>query len=219
MNREAYSRSLNELKEKLLRMAEAVEISIDQSVRSLANLDKELAQKTLDRDVEIDQMDLEIGNKAITLIATQQPVAKDLRKIAAAMHISKDLERMADLACNLARVTIDFVDENLTLYKPLVDIPNMAKLTQEMVHDGINSYITENVDLARKMAEKDDEVDRIYQEILDELVEYMTENNKHIKEAMKFAFVARFLERMSDLATNIGEYVTYIVEAKKADLN
>src|SRR5699024_3227756 len=133
----------------------------------------------------IDEMENRIDDKVATLIATQQPVAKDLRKLISALKIASDMERMADLATNIAEVTLHFVENDLKLFKELKDISEMARITQNMVHDGINSYIDGNVDLSKKMAETDDQVDKLYERIVKELLEDMIQEQKFTEVSLR----------------------------------
>src|SRR5690606_3535823 len=150
----------------------------------------------------------EITNIGTTLIATQQPVAKDLRRILIAFKMAGDLERMADLAVGIGKITLRI--GNQKLIKPLIDIPRMAEIVQQMTNDSIAAYMEENVDLAYKMAQMDDEVDELHGQILRELFTYMVENPTVINQGLQLCFVSRFLERMADHATNIGESVVYL---------
>jgi phosphate transport system protein len=152
-----------------------------------------------------------------TLIATQQPVAKDLRRIIIAFRMASDLERMADLAVDISKVTLRI--GNQALIKPLVDIPRMAEIVQLMTNDSITSFVEEDVDLAYKMAKIDDEVDHLHSQIMRELFVFMVENPQTVNQALLLCFVSRYLERMADHATNIGENVVYLVKGKRPDLN
>lgn len=219
MNRNTYDDELEKVKGTLLKMAEKVEVAIDQSIRSLQEFNMDMARRIVASDVEIDRLETEVENEVTRLIATQQPVAKDLRKLTGALYIASDLERMGDLASNIAEITLYFMSNNLKLFKPLEDIPAMAKVAQKMVHDGINSYIDENVDLAREMAKTDDKVDDMYEQLFKEIITFMIASKGSIDEGLRIAFVGRYLERISDHATNIAESVVYIVEGVRADLN
>ncbi|PTX63217.1 PhoU-like phosphate uptake regulator [Melghirimyces profundicolus] len=214
-----FDTSLQEVKHLLLDMGGELEVAIDKAVRSLARMDEDMARDVLNNDPAIDAMEDRLDEKVATLIATQQPVAKDLRKLIAALKIGSDMERMADLACNIAEVTLHFKKNRLKLFKELEDIPEMARITQNMVHDGINSFIDGNVELAKKMAETDDVVDRKYESIVKELLEYMIQQQQFTEEALRLSFVARYLERIADHATNIAESIVYIETGKREDLN
>ncbi|MCS1351597.1 phosphate signaling complex protein PhoU [Mechercharimyces sp. CAU 1602] len=214
-----FDQSLQELKQALLDMGEKLEIAIDKAVRSLVHLDVNLAQEVLAKDEVIDRMEDQIDDMVALLIATRQPVATDLRRVIAAMKIASDMERMADLAGNIAEVTVKMVRNDQKLFKELVDIPRMAKITQKMVHDGINSFIDGNVELARELAKTDDEVDHIYEKVVKELLQYMIEQEQYTEVALQLCFVGRYLERIADHATNIAESIVYIETGKRVDLN
>lgn len=214
-----FDQSLKEVKTTLLEMGEKLEVAIDKAVKSLAKLDTEMAQSVKDGDKAMDALEMRIDEQVSTLIATQQPVAKDLRKLIAALKIASDMERMADLACNIADTTLQLVASDQKLFKELEDIPRMAAITQQMVHDGINSYIDGNVALAKSMAETDDQVDQLYESIVKELMEMMIHQQKLTEVSLRLCFVARYLERIADHATNIAESIVYIETGQREDLN
>ncbi|AUS08241.1 phosphate transport system regulatory protein PhoU [Laceyella sacchari] len=213
-----FDQSLKEVKRVLLTMGEKLEIAVDKAVRSLAMQNDILAKQVVLDDKEMDRLETVIDDTVAKLIATQQPVAKDLRLLIAAIKIASDMERMADLAVNIAQVTIEMKESNLVLFKELIDIPKMAQITQKMVNDGINSYIDGNTDLAKQLAKTDNQVDQMYYDLLKELSFYMQEK-QHVEVAIKLCFVARYLERIADHATNIAESVVYIETGKQVDLN
>lgn len=215
----SFDQSLIEVQELLIQMGGKLEIAIDKAVRSLARLDEQLARSVLENDHQINELENQIDDKVARLIATQQPVATDLRRLIAAMKMSTNMERMADLASNIAEVTLKLIEEEQQLFKELEDIPRMAAITQKMVHDGINSYIDGNVELAKALARADDEVDQIYEAIVKELTEYMIAKQQFIPVALHLSFVARYLERIADHATNIAESIVYIETGKRVDLN
>ncbi|KXG44969.1 PhoU family transcriptional regulator [Tepidibacillus decaturensis] len=198
-------------------MGNLVEEAIEKSLESLSNLDKDLARKVVEDDVKVNEMEDQIETLAVQLVATQQPVAKDLRKIIAAIKIASSLERMADLSRDIAKVTIRIEEDHLL--KPLVDIPQMAQMVKQMLTNGLKSYIEENVELAFGLAEIDDKVDKLYSTVLRDLLEIMTKKPETLSQAMLLSFVARYIERIGDHATNIGESVIYLVKGNKPDLN
>ncbi len=208
---------LDELREALIAMGKEVEEAIQKAVVSLKEMNVPLAQSVINSDPKINEMEEKIEVIGTRIIATQQPVAKDLRRIIIAFRMAGDLERMADLAVDIAKVTTRIETEGLI--KPLVDIPRMAEIVQLMTNDSIQSYIREDVQLAYKMAQMDDEVDQLHSQILRELFTYIMENSRHVNQALQLCFVSRYLERMADHATNIGESVVYLVQGKRPDLN
>lgn len=215
--RQSFDDSLDSLVQDILRMGSLVENMLDRSVESLRKQDVAIAREVLKTEEEIDKAEHEIELKCLNLIATQQPLAKDLRRITAGFKIITDLERMADYCEDIAKVTLRIADE--TLIKPLIDIPRMSVLAQKMVKDALDAYAHEDVELAYQMCKNDDEVDHIYSQILRELLTYMMENPKTITQATSLLFVGRYIERIADHATNIGERVIYQVTGVKKELN
>ncbi len=217
MVRQGFEAALDALKNDLLKMGGMVEECVVLSVKSLADSDVELAKQVIIGDEKINDLEHKIKEEAIHLIATQQPVAKDLRKIMAAIDIATDLERMADLGLDIAKVTVRL--ENQQLIKPLVDIPRMAEVTKEMIHESLDAYVNEDVEAAERVGLKDDEVDKTYSQIIRELLTYMMENPQTINQATLLMFVGRYLERIADHATNIGEAVVFLKTNRRPDLN
>jgi phosphate transport system protein len=215
--RQQFDSHLKELRTALIDMGGKVEEAIMLSVKSLKEMDLDLAKQIIDNDHKINAIEEKIDEIGTRLIATQQPVAKDLRRILIAFRMASDLERMADLAVDIAKVTERIGTDELI--KPLVDIPRMAEIVQLMTNESIRAYIDENVDLAYKSAKMDDEVDHLHAQILRELFVFMVENPKTINQAMLLSFVSRYLERAADHATNISENVVYLVKGKRPDLN
>jgi phosphate transport system protein len=216
-NRQQFDAQLKELRAVLIDMGVQVEQAIIRSVTSLKEMDVELAKQVIDNDPAINAIEEKIDEIGTRLIATQQPVAKDLRRILLAFRMASDLERMADLAVDIAKVTQRINGNHLI--KPLVDIPRMAELVQRMTNESIQSYIHESVDLAYKSAKMDDEVDQLHSQILRELMGIMVQNPPSINQAMLLSFVSGFLERAADHATNISENVVYLVKGKRPELN
>lgn len=215
--RKEFASALADLRALLIEMGEQTEDALHEAIQALSNQDVASAQKIIEKDPEINNAEIKIVDLGSKLVATQQPVAKDLRRILVAFKISSDLERMADLAVDIAKVVVRL--EGQPLIKPLVDIPRMAEIAKSMIRDSIQSYVSENVDLAYKMAKDDDLVDHLYSQILRELFSYMVENPKTINQAMLLSFVGRYIERIADHATNIGEMVVYLVNGQRPDLN
>lgn len=215
--RHAFDVALADLQQDILRMGSLVELAIHKAVKSLAEQDTELAEEVIKGDALIDQLEVSIEDKCLKLIATQQPIAGDLRKIGAGLKSIADLERMGDNSVAIARVTKRLAGQ--PLIKPLVDIPRMAVLAQQMVKDGLDAYVRGDVELAKTLNSKDDEVDHIYSQIFRELLTYMMEDPRTITQATYLLFVGRYLERIADHATNIGENVVYLVTGQRSDLN
>lgn len=215
--RQGFDNALRELQQDILRMGSLVEEAIALSVQSLVKQDQELAQKVIDGDSAIDDLETQIEEKCIRLLATQQPMAKDLRKIGTAFKIIGDLERMGDHACDIARTTKRIGNE--PFIKPLIDIPRMAEITQKMVKDCLDAYVQENVELAQALTKDDDLVDHLHSQIFRELLTYMMEDPHTIRQSTYLLFISRFLERIADHATNIGERVIYLVTGERQALN
>lgn len=217
IRRKEFDKDLDELRSLLEQMGEHVTDALEGAVMSLQNLDTTRAQEIVKADIRLNAMEeriMEIGSR---LIVTQQPVAKDLRRILVAFKISSDLERMGDLALDVAKVTMRIQGQELI--KPLVDIPRMAEIVKGMTIEAIQSYLDENTDLAYKMAQDDDQVDHLYSAMINELYTYMVAKPEAVSQAMLLTLVGRYIERIADHATNIGESVVYLVTGKRPDLN
>ena len=212
-----YEEKMKQLQEKLHHMGSLVEESIARSIEALKNQDLELARKVITADDTIDDLEQEIEEKCLEVIATQQPMARDLRRVATLFKMINDLERMADYATSIAKITLRIADE--PLIKPLVDIPRMAVLSQKMVKESLDAYVREDVDLAVSVGADDDQVDKLFGQIFRELLTIMMENPKTITQATHLLFVGRWLERISDHATNIAEEVIFLVTGEKRNLN
>ncbi|MGA9172987.1 MAG: phosphate signaling complex protein PhoU [Thermoactinomyces sp.] len=214
-----FDQSLNDVKALLLKMGAQIEIAIDKAMRALIGRNELLAEEVVKQDSQIDEMEVQVDDLVAKLIATQQPVAGDLRKLISALKIAADMERIGDLAKDIAIETIYLAKMNFPEFNPLQEIVTMSKRAQKMVNDGINSYIDGNTMLAKRLAEDDDEVDRLYYSIVKEMQVYFPTGNRYAEVALKFCFVARYLERIADHATNIAENIIYIETGKQADLN
>jgi phosphate transport system protein len=212
-----YTKALKELQQEILRMGAMVEEAVGNAVESLKHQNQELAQQVIKNDDLIDELELDIEDKCLKLIATQQPMAKDLRRIGTGFKIIGDLERMADHAVDIAKITLRIADQ--PLIKPLIDIPRMAKLTQGMLKDSLDSYVREDVELAGTLKERDDEIDHLYAQIFRELLTFMLADPKTINQATYLLFVGRYLERIADHTTNVGESVIFLVTGERQLLN
>lgn len=215
--RQKFTEELNELNTKLLKMGGMVENIIEVSIQALEKKDLIMAKKVYELDDEIDELELQIENECMLLLALQQPLAKDLRMIGTIMKIITDLERMGDHAVNIAKITLEI--GNTPLIKPLVDIPRMAKLAESMVSKSLDAFMKEDVELAREVALEDEAVDLIYEDIYMELIQMMIEDPKVIEQATRLLFIGRYLERIADHATNVGERIIYMVTGERVELN
>ncbi len=207
-----FDEELKNLKEKLLRMAALVEESIELSIEGLKEQKEEPALEVLKLEEDVNLLDVEIDETCLRLLALRQPMAGDLRFITSAMKIGTELERMGDLAVNIAQRALEL--NKMPLLKPLIDIPRMAVLARAMVTDSINAFINRDENLARDICKRDDEVDGLNDQIFRELLTYMIEDPLTIKRAVGLLLVGRHLERIADHATNIGEDVIYLVKGK-----
>jgi len=207
-----FDEELQRLKDKILKMGSMVEDAIKNSVQALVERDNTLAINVIDNDRLVNTLDVEIDEEAIRLIALRQPKASDLRFITMAMKITTDLERMGDLAVNIAERALELNDE--PILKPYIDIPKMRSIAQRMTQDALDAFVRKDKRLARDVIIRDDEVDDLKQVVLHELAFFMVKDPTTVTRAMKVSFVATYLERIADHATNIAEMVIYLVDGK-----
>jgi len=211
--RQIYSQELETLRHQLLAMGQQVEEAIQSSVDALCQQDAELAQKVIDGDDAIDELEVNIEDKCMLLIAKQQPIAHDLRVIGTCLKITTDLERMGDHATDIAEIALRLGKQ--PLIKPLVDIPVMAGLAKQMLHNSLMAYLNLDIALAEQISLDDDKVDHIYNRMFRELLTYMMEDPTTISQATQLLFVARYLERVADHATNVAEWVIYLATGQR----
>lgn len=215
--RKQYTEELDDLMDCLQQLSRMACTAVFESVQSLKELDEERAQQVIDHDQEIDDLEEQVEMQVMRLLALQSPVAGDLRKIATAFKIAIDIERLGDLAKEIAHVTIRNAGEPHV--KPLIDVPRMANMVMEMLQKAMRSYEERDVELARETAKMDDEIDRLYDLIRRELIEMMIEDPSRVNNASNLMFTARYLERMGDHATNICESTVYMVKGEREHLN
>ena len=211
--RQSFDQDLESLRQDLVRMGEIVQVAIKDAVDALAKRDKDLARMVMDGDDTIDRMQVEIEDRCISLIARQQPVATDLRILGTGLKITTDLERIGDHAFDIAKIVLLIGDE--PLIKPLVDIPRMAEIAQKMLNDSLQAYLKLDIELAEQVCRADDRVDELYNQVFRELLTYMLEDTKKIKQATQLIFVARYLERIADHSTNVAEWVIYLATGER----
>jgi len=207
-----FERELEDLNKALLMMGGRSETLVLKSVEALRRLDTELAAEIFAEDKIIDRMELDIDERCLRLLALQQPMAKDLRLITGALKICNDLERVGDHAVNIAGSVVRLAGK--PLLKPLIDIPRMASLANDMLHEALDAFVRRDAETARRICMRDDAVDQLNDQIFRELVTFMVEDPHTITRAMELILVARNLERVADLATNIAEEVVFIAEAR-----
>ncbi|WP_346869541.1 phosphate signaling complex protein PhoU [Clostridium sp. UBA5119] len=217
MTRNSFDLKLQQLHEDLMAMGEAVTKQIEDSIDALKKQDEILAEKVIQKDDVIDDFEEEIEDKCIKLMATEQPLASDLRRIFITAKIITDLERMGDHAVDIAKIAKKLVGG--TYIKELIDIPKMAKIVEKMIKDSLEVYITTDISRAQEVSKMDDKVDILFRSIFDELLVIMRNDQATINQASEFLFVCKFLERMADHATNICEWTIYLECGEKLKLN
>lgn len=201
-----------ELKDLILKMGVMVQGLIHKSVEALKNQDNKLAQEVVEEDEKVDQLQLEVDEKSIQLIALRQPEASDLRFITTGMRIANDLERIGDLSEDIAQRAIDLSGQ--PLLKPLIDIPQMAKLSQNALSLVLDAFVKRDAATAHQVWEIERQIDDLRDRVSDELLEIMTKDAATVSRAFPLVLVSRHLERICDHATNIAEDIVYMVEGK-----
>jgi phosphate transport system protein len=209
-------RELEHIRSNILRMGSQVESAIERSIEALKNRDTQLAQQVINDDEEINKLRFDIEEQCLELIATQQPAATDLRVVIAATHIAVELERMADHAEGTAELVKRLSDE--PLLKPLIDIPIMGQVAREMIHASLDAFIARDAEAAQKVAQRDDEIDALYQQVFRELLTYMLEDPRTISRATYLLWVAHNLERIGDRVTNVCERIIFMATGKLEEL-
>lgn len=217
MIRENFISKLSDVKNKVLEMGALVDKTIENVANALITQDLELAMQVCEVDNEIDQLDIEIEKDCMMLLALQQPLARDLRTIASALKIITDLERMGDNAVNIAEIILEIGKE--PFIKPLVDIPKMVEITQEMIKMSLDAFVKEDTELAFKAAMMDEEVDILYEKVVNDVLGIIAENKELIKQGTKLMFIGRYLERIADHSTNICERTIYMISGELKEIN
>jgi phosphate transport system protein len=212
MERHHFEEELQALKNRLLTMGALVEQRAHAAVRALVNRNQQAAEEIIAADKEVNDLHIEIDDRCLKLLATQTPLAIDLRLITSAMKINSDLERIGDQAVNIAENVIKLLPQ--PPLKPLIDIPRMAEIAQQMTRDALDSFVRRDVELARDVLRRDDEVDSLKDQVFRELLTYMMADPGTIQRALALILISRNLERVADHATNIAEDVIFLVEAK-----
>ncbi len=208
-----FDEELKSLNAQILKMGAMTEEAIMESVKALKQQDKELALKVVNSDKQVDMMELEIEERCLEMLALHQPAAIDLRFITTALKLNNELERIADLAVDVAQRVLEIVDK--PLLKPLVDIPKLCVIAQNMVRQSIDAFVNRDIELARKVVLSDSEADKLKSLVQNELVnDFMAKDGSTAPRAVPLLLIARHLERICDHATNIAEDVIYMVQAK-----
>jgi phosphate transport system protein len=217
MPRELFNRELQQVQDEMLVMASMVEKAIERAVASLKSRDLKKAQQVIDDDFKINQQRFGIEEECLLLIATQQPIASDLRIIAAVLNIITDLERMGDHAEGIATVSIMIGDE--PPLKPLIDIPRMVELARSMLRRSVDAFMRRDAESARQIAAEDDTIDQLYEQVYRELLTFMMADPSTINRATHLLWVAHNLERIADRVTNICERVVFLTTGKMEEFN
>jgi len=207
-----FERDLNELKERLLWMGSLAERAVHQAVHSVLDSDEQLANRVLDEEGAINELQLEIDDRVVQLLALHQLMAMDLRFVLAVSRINNDLERIGDQAVNIAQGAQRILRHPRV--KPYVDLPRMSEVAEEMMREALNAVVRRDVELARKVLASDDKVDHYRDQIFRELLTYMMGDSSVVFAAFELILVAKNLERIGDHATNIAEDVIYIVQGQ-----
>ncbi len=216
MTRVEYAHQIQELRDDVVAMSSMVDKAIARSVDSLKRQDVNLARQVFNADADINQLRWRTEEAALNVIATQAPMASDLRLISSVIHIVVDLERMGDHAAGIAKIVLETADE--PLLKPLVDVPRMSELARAMLADSITAFIEGQEEAAREIAQRDDEVDQLYDQIYRELLTYMMADPTTINRATHLLWAAHNLERIADRVTNICERVIYSVTGELEEI-
>ena len=207
-----FEHDLEELKEQLLRMGGRAEGIVLKAVDALRRRDAALAREVFADDKVIDRLELDIDDRCLRLLALQQPLARDLRFITAALKISNDLERVGDHGVNIAGSALQLAGE--PLLRPPADISRLAERASNMLHEALDAFVRDDAETARRICERDDEVDHLNRKVFREMIDQMVADPSTIPRAMELVLVARNLERVGDMATNVAEEVVFIAEAR-----
>jgi phosphate transport system protein len=217
MVRQVFQEQIQELLEDLLEMGQMVSDSIERAVQSLVGQDRDMAQQVIDYDDEINATQHDIDEKCLVLIATQQPMAGDLRAILAVSNIAVELERIGDYTEGIAKLAIKLAGQ--PLLKPLIDIPRMADEGRRMLMTSLEAFARQDAEMAQQIGVADDTVDALYDQVYRELLVFMMEDPRTITRATYLLWVAHNLERIADRATNIAERVIFMDSGRIVDLN
>jgi phosphate transport system protein len=215
--RETFDRQMREVLDEVLVMGSMVEQATLDSVASLKRRDFEASKHLYADDLRINEKHMSIENSCITLIATQQPMARDLRILASILEVGTELERMGDYAKGIARINLMIGEEPLV--KPLIDLPRMAEISASMLHRALSAFVEQDVELARQIPKEDDQVDALYNQIYRELMTYMIADPSKIDQANHLMWAAHNLERLADRVTNICERTVFVVTGEMQEID
>ncbi len=207
-----FDEELRKLHEKLLEMGGLIENQIATALDALVQRDDSLARLTIEQDHAVNRLDVEIDDMCLRLLARYQPAARDLRLITTALKITTDMERIGDMAVNMCERALELNQE--PPLKPFIDIPRMVDIALGMLRESLNAFVREDVELALKVCRDDDQIDALTHQVFRELLSYMMEDPHSITRGIRLMFVAKYIERIADHATNIGEMVVFMVKGK-----
>ena len=216
MLRKTFENEIQQLKDDVLQLGSMVEQAILDSVEALKKRDVKASEKVFQEDQRINEKRFDIENKLMVLIATQQPMARDLRLLASTMEVISELERMGDYAKGIANINIRMGDA--PLLKPLIDVPRMAQIGADMLHRALTAFVNEDVEMAKSIPIQDDEVDALYNQVYHELMMFIIQDPKTIERANWLLWVAHNLERVADRVTNICERTVFIVTGEMKEI-
>jgi phosphate transport system protein len=207
-----YEQQLRDLKDKLLMMSHHAERMIAESIRSLVDRRPSLADEVVNSDDTLDKYEIEIDNLCYEILALEQPVARDLRFLTTALKIVRDIERIGDIAVNIAERSRELIQE--PELKRLIDLPLMAEAAQRILKDSLDAFVNSDAELAERVIRDDQMIDAMYEQIFRELLTYMMEDTSYISRALKLIFIAKHLERVGDHSANIAEMVVFLVRGQ-----
>lgn len=215
--RETFEIKLKEIQENLLIMGTETETMLYNAIDALVQRNPQLADEVIKKDDFIDNLNIEIENKCLNLLALQQPMARDLRFIAGVLKIITDIERIADYSVDIAKFVKQIIHE--PIFKPLVDIPKMANLVKKMLHESLEGFVNRDLEKIKEMIEDDDKVDTLHRYLFNELLDFMEKDSKLVRQTTFLLLITRFLERIADHITNIGERVYYMETGELKELH
>lgn len=215
--RRVFDRQLAKLDEDLLAMGRETEAMLGDALKALEERDIALADETIARDDVVDKYRFDIEMRAMEIIATQQPAARDLRRVFAALSIASDVERVGDYSVDICKTAKRLAEK--PLFKPLVDIPRMERIVVQMLRDSLEGFVSRDLAIIEKMINDDDEVDHLYRYLHDELCDFMKKDPELVDQAVQLLLISRYLERIADHITNIGERVFYVETGELKELH
>jgi len=215
MYRSRFEKEMDELRSNLVRLGLLVEESIDRSIAALIKQDRVLAETVIAADREINGLANQIESRALNILLRQQPIATDLRIISTALKMVTDLERIGDQAEDICTIVLHLIDENYVAQGKWIILPKMAQLAKQMVNASIDSFIKQDIDIAKKVIETDDEVDILFAKLRDEMIELLQSKPKYANQAIYLMMVAKYFEKIGDHAENIADWVVFCKTGEK----